>query len=222
MFRSFEANSGTIQRKGSEDLAKSSASAVDASNLGQAPSQPQKPVAAPRLSLQKKRQNPKSPVDLRSTTPLVTLTPTRFAFELPLPPSINSQYATVNGRRVLSSTGRRYKAAIAQILLGALAQSPNRATFLNAAQSHYLTLSIHFYFPTLLRRDLDGGLKIAQDALCEAMGINDNRIVEIHLYKSLDRESPRLDCALSTTSPAPIRAPRKTRLPRPTNRRIRS
>ncbi len=37
MFRSFEANSGTIQRKGSEDLAKSSTSAVDQSNLGQAP-----------------------------------------------------------------------------------------------------------------------------------------------------------------------------------------
>ncbi|MCZ6799876.1 MAG: hypothetical protein O7F12_05250 [Nitrospirae bacterium] len=37
VFRSFEANSVTIQRKGSEDLAKSSASAVDSSNLGQAP-----------------------------------------------------------------------------------------------------------------------------------------------------------------------------------------
>ena len=37
MFRSFEANSGTIQQKGSEDLAKASAPAVDPSNLGQAP-----------------------------------------------------------------------------------------------------------------------------------------------------------------------------------------
>ena len=37
MFRSFEANSRTIQQKGLEDLAKSSASAVDLSNLGQAP-----------------------------------------------------------------------------------------------------------------------------------------------------------------------------------------
>ena len=37
MFRSFEANSGTIQRKGSEDLAKSSTFAVDSPNLGQAP-----------------------------------------------------------------------------------------------------------------------------------------------------------------------------------------
>ncbi|MCH7614741.1 MAG: hypothetical protein IH978_03230 [Nitrospinae bacterium] len=37
MFRSFEANSGTIQRKGSEDLAKASTSTVDSANLGQAP-----------------------------------------------------------------------------------------------------------------------------------------------------------------------------------------
>ena len=182
-------------------------------------------MAAPsshKPSLPKTRQSPKRPLELRSTTGSVNVTPTQFSFELPLPPSINSQYATVNGRRVLSSTGRRYKASIAQILLGALAHSPNRAIFLNAAQSHFLALSIHFYFPTLLRRDLDGGLKIAQDALCEAMGINDNRIVEIHLFKSLDREAPRLDCTLSTTSPAPTRSPRKTRSSRPTNRRIRS
>jgi len=38
MFRSFEANSGTIQRKGSENLATSRAPVVDQSNLGQAPS----------------------------------------------------------------------------------------------------------------------------------------------------------------------------------------
>ena len=150
------------------------------------------------------------------------LTPTRFAFSLPIPPSINSQYATVNGRRVLSSTGRRYKSSIAQLLLTALAQSPNRSAFLHAAQSHYLAFSIHFYFPTLLRRDLDGGLKIAQDAVCEAMGINDNRIVEIHLYKSLDRDSPRLDCTLTTTTPAPRSSSPRQRTPRPSTRRVRS
>ena len=72
-------------------------------------------------------------------------------------------------------------------------------------------MTIHFYFRTLLRRDLDGGLKIAQDALCEAMGINDNRVVEIHLYKALDWESPRLDCTLLTTRPAPPSSPQRQR-----------
>jgi crossover junction endodeoxyribonuclease RusA len=170
-------------------------------------------VLAPssRTSPRKKRLPPD---DLRSSSPpdaSFCITPTRFDFSLPIPPSINSQYATVNGRRVLSSTGRRYKSTIAQILLSALAQSPNRSAFLNAAQSHYLSLTIHFYFSTLLRRDLDGGLKIAQDAVCEAMGINDNRIVEIHLYKALDPESPRLKGILLTTHPAPPSSPQRKR-----------
>ncbi|MYA28923.1 MAG: RusA family crossover junction endodeoxyribonuclease [Nitrospira sp. SB0666_bin_27] len=64
-----------------------------------------------------------------------------------------------------------------------------------------MTLTIHFYFPTLLRRDIDGGLKIAQDALCEAMNLNDNRIMEIHLYKTLDRDNPRLECILELARP---------------------
>ncbi len=119
---------------------------------------------------------------------------------LPIPPSINRQYATVNGRRVLSATGRRYKANIGQLLM-AVAPSSEWRAFLRAAQEHCLALTIHFHFPTLLRRDLDGGLKIAQDALCEAMSLNDNRIMEIHLYKTLDRDNPRLECTLTLTSP---------------------
>ena len=33
---------------------------------------------------------------------------------LPLPPSVNHLYATVNGRRVLSRAGRNYKALVAE------------------------------------------------------------------------------------------------------------
>ena len=121
---------------------------------------------------------------------------------LPIPPSINRQYATVNGRRVLSATGRRYKGTIGQLLMTAASSSKWHA-FLQAIQEHWLALTIHFHFPTLLRRDLDGGLKIAQDALCEAIGLNDNRIMEIHLYKTLDRDNPRLECTLSLASPLP-------------------
>ncbi len=117
---------------------------------------------------------------------------------LPIPPSINRQYATVNGRRVLSATGRRYKQTIGQLFMTTGATSSAKwHTFLRTAQEQYLTLTIHFYFPTLLRRDIDGGLKIAQDALCEAMNLNDNRIIEIHLYKALDRDNPRLECTLA-------------------------
>lgn len=64
-------------------------------------------------------------------------------------------------------------------------------------QSESLALSIRFYFTSPLRRDVDGGLKIAQDALCEGIGLNDNRIVETHLYKDVDRTKPRIQIALS-------------------------
>lgn len=129
-----------------------------------------------------------------------SLTGNALSLTLPLPPSINRQYATVNGRRVLSATGRRYKVTVGQLLMTAPSSSEWTA-FLQKTREHFLTLTIHFYFPTLLRRDIDGGLKIAQDALCEAMNLNDNRIMEIHLYKTLDRDNPRLECTLALASP---------------------
>ena len=120
---------------------------------------------------------------------------------LPLPPSINHQYATVNGRRVLSSTGRKYKTAVGKHLSAVLRQSPYRADFLERLETHTLSLSLRFFFKSALRRDLDGGLKIAQDAICQAIGLNDNRITAIHLLKELDAERPRMECTLTIQQP---------------------
>ena len=126
-----------------------------------------------------------------------TVTRERLALNLPIPPSINHQYATVNGRRILSSAGRSYKSTVGHQVLIALGRSPYKESLLRTLRGSDLTLSIHFYFASPLRRDVDGGLKIAQDALCEALGLNDNRIVEIHLYKSRDADQPRIEMALS-------------------------
>lgn len=120
-----------------------------------------------------------------------------IAFTLPVPPSINHQYATVNGRRVLSSTGRSYKTQVGQLVWLTLTAVPHRTALLSHLQSRALALSIRFYFTSALRRDVDGGLKIAQDALCEGLGLNDNRIVETHLYKHVDRENPRIEVHLT-------------------------
>ena len=57
----------------------------------------------------------------------------------------------------------------------------------------YLALLLAFYFETPLKRDLDGGLKIAQDAICDGLGLNDNRVVSIHLLKYIDPLHPHLD-----------------------------
>ena len=130
---------------------------------------------------------------------LIAITSTKFSLALPIPPSVNHQYATVNGRRVLSSKGRRYKTQVAQQILATLLGAPPRKELLKNLHTHALKLSIKFYFTSALRRDIDGGLKIAQDAVCEALEINDNRIVEIHLYKAIDVSYPRIECTLSTT-----------------------
>jgi crossover junction endodeoxyribonuclease RusA len=113
---------------------------------------------------------------------------------------VNHQYATVNGRRLISSAGRAYKIQVGQLVWLKLAQSAHRAHLLARLQSGWLALSIRFFFTSALRRDVDGGLKIAQDALCEGLGINDNRIVETHLYKYLDKDNPRIEVHLTPTS----------------------
>ncbi|WP_455243763.1 RusA family crossover junction endodeoxyribonuclease [Petrachloros mirabilis] len=123
-----------------------------------------------------------------------------FALTLPVPPSINHQYATVNGRRLLSSAGRNYKSQVGQLVWLSLAETPRRTALLSKLQASSLALTIRFYFSSALRRDVDGGLKIAQDALCEGLGVNDNRIVETHLYKHVDKANPRIEVSLATTT----------------------
>lgn len=121
---------------------------------------------------------------------------------LPVPPSVNHQYATVNGRRLLSSAGRAYKTYVGRQVWLALTQSPARFSLRDRLQSGPLVLSIRFFFASALRRDLDGGLKIAQDAVCEGLGVNDNRITETHLYKQVDKADPRIEVSLSFLHPS--------------------
>jgi crossover junction endodeoxyribonuclease RusA len=115
---------------------------------------------------------------------------------LPLPPSINHHYATVQGRRVLSSAGRRFKTLVGQEVLCTLAKRKAGRLSSMILTNTPLALDLHFYFTSELRRDIDGGLKITQDAVCEALGINDNRIVEVTLRKEKDVTSPRMELSL--------------------------
>jgi crossover junction endodeoxyribonuclease RusA len=154
-----------------------------------------KQPSAPNLSSAVRSSRPRAPLHIPG--PAAVVTAESIKITLPVPPSINHQYATVQGRRVLSSSGRTYKQHVGQQLWLALSQSPHKRALMHRLQSEPLALSIHFYFTSPLRRDVDGGLKIAQDALCEGIGLNDNRIVETHLYKDVDRTNPRIQIALS-------------------------
>ena len=119
-----------------------------------------------------------------------------FRVTLPLPPGVNQQYATVHGRRVLSRVARWWKAEA----LHTLKQLDMPTPFMQVLGSGYLALFIDFYFETPLRRDLDGGLKITQDVICEALGVDDRRVVDIHLVKRIDPLRPRIEVELEALS----------------------
>ena len=120
----------------------------------------------------------------------------RVRLRLPLPPGINQQYATVRGRRVLSRASRKYKQMVGEAIRRFRAEGSISDRLVAALRQGYVGLFIDFYFETPQRRDLDGGLKIAQDAICEALGVNDNRVVDIHLVKRIDPLRPHIEVEL--------------------------
>lgn len=112
---------------------------------------------------------------------------------LPIPPGINEQYATVNGRRVSTATARRFKQEVRHKLAALEGEGTLNEEIRHRLREGYLSLLLAFYFETPLKRDLDGGLKIAQDALCDGLGLNDNRVVSIHLLKYINPLHPHLE-----------------------------
>jgi len=116
--------------------------------------------------------------------------------KLPIPPGINEQYATVKGHRVSTAVARRFKQEVKQKLAMLEREGVLNEELHQRLRQGYLSLLLEFYFETPLKRDLDGGLKIAQDALCEGLGLNDNRVVSIHLLKYIDPLQPHLDVEL--------------------------
>jgi crossover junction endodeoxyribonuclease RusA len=117
-------------------------------------------------------------------------------FTLPLPPGVNQQYTRAGDRRVLSKKSRDFKKRAAHILRRLIFEGKLSDEFLQALREGYVGLFLDFYFETPLRRDLDGGLKIAQDVICDTLGVNDNRVVDVHLLKRIDPNRPRLEVEL--------------------------
>lgn len=120
----------------------------------------------------------------------------RVRFTLPLPPSVNDQYTQVGNRRVLSKQHVAFKRKVAHRLHRLRVDDVLTDDFVEALQQGWIGLFLDFYFETPLRRDLDGGLKITQDAILEALGINDNRVVDIHLVKRIAPTNPRVEIEL--------------------------
>ncbi len=139
----------------------------------------------------------------------------QWRFILPLPPSINHQYTERDGRWVLSREARHYKTHLQKAFkrlkaAGKLQLKPLDISLPSLFSDHetqhlaprslpelFLRLRLEFFFKTAQRRDLDNGLKIVQDLVCEALGVDDRNVVAVELVKRVDPQNPRLEVTVS-------------------------
>ena len=124
--------------------------------------------------------------------------PARLNLVLPLPPGINNAYVTVGRKRVLSKTAKAYKTDVRKMLERMRMDSKITVQDEAALQKSLLGVYFTFHFITPYRRDLDGGLKIALDSICEPLLIDDRMVVSIQLEKRVDTLHPRLEVELET------------------------
>lgn len=119
---------------------------------------------------------------------------------LPLPPGVNNQYVTVGKRRVLSKPAQTFKRDVKKQIAGLRERDAITPAQEKELCSSLLGVYLTFYFETPMRRDLDGGLKIALDALADSLGFDDRTVVDLHLTKQIDPLHPRLEVELETIS----------------------
>ena len=124
--------------------------------------------------------------------------PVTVRLVLPLPPGVNNQYVTAGKRRVLSKPAKAFKAEVTKLLLDHRERNRITTAQERTIRDAFIGVYLTFYFETPLKRDLDGGLKIALDAIAEGLGFDDRRIVDIHLTKRIDPLRPRVEVELET------------------------
>jgi crossover junction endodeoxyribonuclease RusA len=122
----------------------------------------------------------------------VEMTPS-LSVRLPLPPSSNNCYVNVAGKgRVLTSEARNWQMAATALTRAALREQ-------GPPPLPPLVISMFVYFPNR-RRDVSNAIKLAEDAVCGALAINDRYVHEIHVYRLLSKDNPRLDIVISTSN----------------------
>lgn len=120
---------------------------------------------------------------------------TELCFEIPYPIGTNAAYRIgimyVKGkpraRMYMTAEGKSFKRDVEMIARAAM----NCAGF-DVGKKDRLGWQFELY-PSDLRKDMDGGIKLTQDAIADAFGINDKRFDEGHIYKrAVDKDNPRV------------------------------
>lgn len=145
--------------------------------------------------------DPSAPPDgafLVPTASPLPVSPVSLALTLPLPPGVNNQFLTVGKRRVLSPTARAFHRDVTKTISQARRSGAFAPPVEAALAANLLGVYLTFFFASPYRRDLDGGLKIALDALGRALGFDDRVVVDLHLTKKIDPLRPRLEVEIET------------------------
>jgi len=107
---------------------------------------------------------------------------------LPVPPSSNRWWRNVRGRMVKSREAREYQETAATLAV------MQRIPLIEKPTEVSVTIR---WFREALRGDLDKRYSIMLDALQGIAYENDSQIAEIHAYRTLDRENPRMEVMVS-------------------------
>ncbi len=107
------------------------------------------------------------------------------AFEITLddmPPSLNNLYKsiTVKGvtRRVMSNSVRAWKDGATMLIRNA-----GRLQGFDIAPKQPFAIEVLYTAPNVMAWDLDGKAKILVDSFCDAFGVDDRYLMELHQRK---------------------------------------
>lgn len=112
--------------------------------------------------------------------------------DLPMPPSVNKLYATVRGRRIMTTKGKAVKHEITQLVVKHVASMPELFCTENK-----LRLTVDLYFSAVensgwskgltksryKRVDVSNRAKLLEDALFSGIGVDDSLIFELIMRK---------------------------------------
>lgn len=135
-----------------------------------------------------------------------------ISFALPLPPTVNHAYATVKGRRILTTVGRVYKRSVIEIIVREI----DTITDGFWTQCAPMSLEIELFFPELENKGWSSGksksrykqidasnrVKLIEDAVSEALGVDDRHFFDVIVRKRVrDDEMPPDGCCRVTLQP---------------------
>ena len=127
-----------------------------------------------------------------------------------LPPSANKIYVRLGRGTILSKEAKTFKAKAKMELLQQWAFEEG----LDPNQPY--SLSLTFYLPKLenrgwpgkaktrfSKRDVTNLIKLLEDIIVQTTGVDDSATLNVHVYKRLDPENPRVELSLTQLEEIP-------------------